>query len=68
MTVRKVVSALKTAKNIMLVYGANSVSFDKSDTFAVEAYGDYLIDEIVSVGKGDYELIIAMRPVKAGAV
>ena len=63
MTVKEVVRLLKTAKSISLGYGANAVQFDPRDTLVVEAYGDFVVDEI-QCEDGHYEVIIAMRPVK----
>lgn len=64
MTVKEVVGALKTAKEIMLAYGANGIKFDKNDVLSMDAFGGYLVDEIRSDGEGYYEVNIIMRPVK----
>lgn len=67
MTVKEVVSVLKDAKKIALGYGANAVPFDKDDLLMMDAYGNYIVDEIQGSGDGYYEVNVAMRPMKAGA-
>ena len=66
MTVKEVVSVLKTAKKIVLGCGANAVPFDKDDSLQLDAFGNYVVDEIRAEGDGYYEVNIAMRPVKGG--
>lgn len=63
MIVKEVVRLLKTAKSISLGYGDNAVKFNPNDALAVEAYGDFVVDEI-RCEDGHYEVNIAMRPVK----
>ena len=67
MTVQEAAMVLKTAKSIMLGYGGNAVRFDKNDFLLLDAYGKYLIDEIICIADGEYELNIVMVPVKEGA-
>lgn len=64
MTVKEVVKALKTAKKIVLCYGDNSVPIDPNDMLMMDAYGCYIVDEIMGDGEGYYEVSIAMRPIK----
>ena len=66
MTVKEVVAALRTAKEIVLGYGANVVTFDKNDALMMDAYGNYVVDEIRAEGDGYYEVNIAVRPIKEG--
>ncbi len=66
MTVKEVVAALKSAKTIVLGYGANAVPFNKDDMLVMDAYGGYIVDEIKALEGDYYEVNIAMRPVKAG--
>ena len=66
MTVKDAVKVLKTAKKIVLGYGANAVSFDKDDPLVMDAYGSYMVDEIKCEGDGYYEVNIVMRPVRVG--
>ena len=67
MTVKEIVSLLKTAKKIVLGYGANAVDFDKNDALMMDAYGGYLVDEIRSDDGQYYEINIVMRPVRGDA-
>ena len=64
MTVKEVTMVLKHAKKIVLGYGANAVPFDKNDALMMDAYGDYLVDEIRADEDGYYEVNIAFRPIK----
>lgn len=66
MTVKEAVRVLKTADTICLGYGANAVPFDKSDPLVLEAYGNFVVDDIRCEGDGCYEINIAMRPIKEG--
>lgn len=67
MTVRDAVKVLKTAKKIVLGYGANAVQFDKDDPLVLEAYGSFVVDEIRGDEDCYYEINIAMRPIREGA-
>ena len=64
MTVKEVVSLLKTAKHICLCHGGIATKFDPQNTLTMEAYGDFVVDRICSLEEEDYELNILMRPVK----
>lgn len=66
MNVREVVGLLKTAKKIVLGYGANAVPFDKEDFLMMDAYGDYAVDEIVGGDDGYYEVNLKLQMVKEG--
>lgn len=66
MTVKEVVGVLKTAKKIVLGYGANAVPFDKNDALMLDAYGNYVVDEIRADDDGYYEVSIAVKPIKEG--
>lgn len=68
MTVKEVCAVLKTAKKIVLGYGASAVTFDKDDLLMMDAYGNYIVDEIRGDADGYYEVNIAMRFMKEGAV
>lgn len=67
MTVKEVIKLLKGAETISLGYGANAIPFDKDDLLMVDAYGNYLVDEIRTDDGKYYEVNIAMQPVKVGA-
>ena len=64
MTIREVVSVLKKAKQISIVWNGNAAPFDKADTLMLDAYGRYVVDEIQAADEECYELIVAMRPIK----
>lgn len=66
MTVKEIVSVLKTAKTIVIGYGANAVTFDKNDPLVLDAYGNYLVDSVSASDEEYYEVNICMRPVKVG--
>lgn len=66
MTVRKIINALKEAKKIYLAYDGISHKFDPTDSLAMQAFGDFVISEIRGGEKGEYELSLAMRPIKEG--
>lgn len=67
MNVREVVGLLRTAKTIVLGYGASAVPFDKDDMLQMDAYGDYVVYEIKGDADDYYEINVLMRPVKEGA-
>lgn len=66
MTVRETVSALRHAERIALGYGANAIHFDPKDPLAMDAYGDYVVDEITTDDGKYYEVNIAVRPIRQG--
>ncbi len=70
MTVKEAVKVLKHAKTIALGWGESGIPFDKDNLMMVEAYGNFVVDSIRSVGddaEAYYEINIAVMPVKAGA-
>jgi hypothetical protein len=70
MTVKDAVSVLKHAKTIALGWGESAIEFDKDNLLMMEAYGNFVVDSIRSVGDDSeayYEVNIAVYPVKAGA-
>ena len=67
MTVKDVIRVLKYAKDINLACGASLVPFDHKDALMLEAYGDYLVDEIRADKEESFEIGIMMRPVKVVA-
>lgn len=70
MTVKEAVGVLKHAKTIALGWGESAIQFDKDNLLMVEAYGNFVVDSIRSVGadgEGYYEVNIAVMPVKVGA-
>ena len=67
MTVKEAISVLRSAKTISLGYGDNVVPFDKDNPLSLDAFGQYVVDEIRGSEDDYYEISIAMRPVKEGA-
>lgn len=65
MTVRNIVAALKEAKKINLAFDGLAHSLDFNSPVMMEAFGDYVVCGIRGGEKGDYELELAMRPIKA---
>lgn len=66
MTVKEAVRVLKSAKTITLGYGDNIVPFDKDNPLSMDAFGQYVVDEIRGLEDDYYEISIAMRPIKVG--
>lgn len=64
MTVKDALKVLKQAKKITLGYGANVVLCDVNDPLVMHAFADYVVDEICGVGEDEYEIDIAVAPVK----
>lgn len=68
MTVKEACSVLKIAKHIDLIWAGDAVAFHKDNTLMLEAYGNYVVEQINGgVGDESYEIYLAMMPVKAGA-
>ena len=67
MNVREVCGLLKKAKEIKLAYNDNVVQFYVDDVLMMDAYGRYAVDEIRSSGEDEYEISLALRPIKEGA-
>lgn len=67
MTVKDAAKVLKNAKEIRLCWGGCSLpNFQADDPLQLDAFGKYVVDEIVavSVEPDVYEVTVAMRPVK----
>lgn len=71
MTVKEAVKVLKRATKIELVWAGDALDFNKDNALMMEAYGNYVVDEITTgYGTEDdeiYEISVAMQPMKAGA-
>jgi hypothetical protein len=67
MNVREVCGLLKKAKVIMLAYGDNVIQFKTDDLLMMDAYGRYAVDEVRSPGEDEYEISLALRPIREGA-
>lgn len=66
MTVKEAVAVLKRAQRIDIAWDGNSFTLETNNRLQMDAYGKYVVDEILAVGDDWYELDIAMRPVKEG--
>lgn len=66
MNVREVCSLLKKAKAIVLAYGDTVIQFKTEDMLMMDAYGTYRVDEVRSVSEDEYEVSLALRPIREG--
>jgi hypothetical protein len=64
MTVKEVVKVLKNAQKITIGYGANVIPCNVQDPLVLSAFGDYVIDSICAIGEDEYEIDLAISPVK----
>ena len=68
MTVKEAVRLLPDNEKVKITYSGNAYELDRRDPMMLDAYGDYLIDGLQAFPNGDfveYELIIALRPIRA---
>lgn len=68
MTVRDAVRVLPDDEKIQIAYAGIVYNLDRNDPLMLDAYGDYLIDRLQAFEineKIEYELVVALRPVKA---
>ena len=66
MTVKEAISVLKSAQKIAIGYGSDSIPFDKDNPVSVDAFGNYIVDEIKGLEDDYYGINILMRPVRKG--
>lgn len=66
MTVREIVGVLKRAKQITLGWDGNAIPLNKNDFLQMDAYGNYVVAEVVATERDCYELDLAVRLVKEG--
>jgi len=66
MSVAEAVSVLKSAKEIHIAWSGGSYPIDPDNTLAMDAYGKYQVKSIKAYPKDDFELEIAMQPIKMG--
>lgn len=64
MTVKDAVKVLKTAKKITIGYGANVIPCNVQDPLVLDAFGDYVVDSICGVSDDEYEIDLAIAPVR----
>lgn len=68
MTVKEAVSVLKRANEIKLVWCGDVLDFDKNNALMMNAYGNYVVDEVMAgFGEEVYEITVAVTPMKEGA-
>lgn len=67
MNVREVCSLLKKAKDVKLAYNDNVIQFLPDDALMMDAYGRYAVDEVRSSGEDEYEISLALRPIREGS-
>ena len=65
-TVREAINLLsKGAKEIGLAYAGNGFrDFNWRDSFALEIYGDFLVDWVNAYEADKFEIVLAVKPVK----
>lgn len=66
MTVKEAIGVLKSAQKIVIGYGSDSVPFNKDNPVSVDAFGDYIVDDIKGFEDDYYEINILMKPVRKG--
>lgn len=66
MTVKEALNVLKNAKEIKLCYGSDVIPFHMDNPLCKAAFADYLVDYIDAIEEDNFEINIAMRPLKAG--
>lgn len=67
MTVRDAVSVLTEAKQLYICWEGSLTKFDPTDGLMLDAFGDYKVKRICTVGDGNdgaYEISIASIPLK----
>lgn len=67
-TVKMLLSLLRDAKEIRIVWNGYCKKLDPQDVLDVDAYGPYVVDRIASFKESDYELHIAFQPIKVTEV
>lgn len=69
MTIKDAIRVLPDGSNIRIAYADISIDFERKDPLMLDAYGDYVIDELnafpVTRDKVLFELVVAFRPIKA---
>ena len=69
MTIKDAIQVLPDGGNIRIAYADTSIDFERKDPLMLDAYGDYVIDELnafpLTGDKVIFELVIAFRPIKA---
>lgn len=65
MNVKEIMSVLKTAEKVTLMYGDNCIEFRNNDAMAIDAFGKYAVNSVMAIdGETDHYCIeLLMRPV-----
>lgn len=66
MTVSEIVSVLKDAKRVALSWNGTTHDLDLCDPVMLSAFGDNVIANVYALGEDDFELALAVRPLKRG--
>ena len=64
-TVKMLLPLLKDAKTVRIAWAGWSKDLDIKDLLALDAYGSYVVDKVSSLHSLEYELNIALQPIKA---
>ena len=72
-TVKEAVGLLKEPTKVSLLWDGYIYEIDTDNVLAMDAYGEYLVRKIgvgyaAKEGENNYELMIAVRPIKSGEV
>lgn len=65
MTVKEIVSTIRDAKAIYIAWSGCVRQINPNDTLDMDAYGNYVVGEVLAVAENEFEIGIACRPVKA---
>ena len=67
MTVANVIHILRDVKKVKLAWNGNSSILDVHDPITMDAFGDYLVAGVYSTAEDEFEIELAVRPIKKGA-
>lgn len=67
LTVKEALSYLKDPEEVRLICGESALSFNFRNPLEVEAWGDYLVSDILAAGMREYEVSLDVRPRKKEA-
>ena len=65
MTIKEALSVIKDAKEIRLSnFDGNVQCFDFTDPLILDAFGNYIVDDIYACGEAVFEISIKLTPAK----
>lgn len=64
MMVKQVITLLKDAEGISVGLGDQAIRINQHDSLMLDVFGDYVVDGIFTDDGKEYELSIAMKPIK----